>query len=132
MTRKSNTRGSQPTNSLRASPRLLARSAQTWHLTAMKWWKKNQQKLKDLFEEYGRVAFGTYVALWAAVLVGYAVAIKMGVQFDGAAETSGILFAAWVTVKATQPVRIAITVLLTPFVARLLKRAPNNTPVPAE
>ena len=45
-------------------------------------------------------------------------------QFVGAWFACGVLIAAWVTVKATQPVRIAITLVLTPFVARFFQREP--------
>ena len=41
---------------------------------------------------------------------------------------AGVIFGAWVAVKATQPVRIIITLAATPFIARMLKREPRSVP----
>jgi len=116
--------GPQPTASL-------ARVAGTGQYTRVKWWNELQQKLKDLFEEYGKVAIWTYVVLWALVLIGYAVAIQLGFEVEGAAATGGVLFAAWVAVKVTQPARIVATLVLTPFVARFFTRETTEA-LPAE
>ncbi len=105
-------------------PHRLRTACRRGNSALMKWWLTLKQKLKDLFEEYGKVALWVYGILWAAVLIGYAAAIQLGFEIDGAAQTSGVLIAAWVTVKATQPVRIAITLVLTPFVARFFQREP--------
>jgi hypothetical protein len=92
----------------------------------MNWWKELKVKLQDLFEEYGKVAIWTYVVLWASVLIAYAIAIQLGVEIEGAAATGGVLFAAWVAVKVTQPVRIVATLVLTPFLARFINREPTE------
>ena len=79
-------------------------------------------KLKKLVSEYGPVALGTYLAIFALVLGGFAVAISLGLHVQSAAGTAGVLGAAWVAAKVTQPLRIAATLVLTPIVAKVLSR----------
>jgi hypothetical protein len=79
-------------------------------------------KLKELLEEYGRVALYTYVVIWLAVLAGFVVAISLGFRDAGAAEGAGVLLSAWVATKLTQPLRIAATLGLTPLVAAVLRK----------
>ena len=98
----------------------------------MTWWNGNKEKFERIKNEYGRVALGTYLALWAAVLVAYAVAIKLGIDVDGVSSKGGILFGAWVAAKVSQPVRIVLTVVLTPFVASVLRRPPTPLAAPEE
>lgn len=78
--------------------------------------------MKALFDEFGMVAVVTYFAIFALVIGGFAVAISMGVQVEGAAGTAGTLAAAWVAAKLTQPLRIIATLVLTPFIGRFLRR----------
>lgn len=85
-------------------------------------------KLKELLEEYGRVALYTYLAIWLAVLAGFVIAISLGFHDAGVAEGAGVLLSAWVATKLTQPLRIAATLGLTPLVAaahRKWKKPPS-------
>jgi membrane protein implicated in regulation of membrane protease activity len=82
----------------------------------------NRERFKALLAEYSGVALGTYLGIFFLVLAGFALAISAGVEVEGAASGAGLLAAAWVATKLTQPLRIAATVVLTPFVARLLRR----------
>ena len=91
----------------------------------MNWWKQNKARFEELQRVYGKVALGTYLVLWIAVLVGFGVAIKLGYTVEGFDGTGSILFGSWVAAKVTQPARIAATIVLTPFVAKLLRREPN-------
>ena len=93
----------------------------------MAWWKRTKERWEQLQKAYGRVAIGTYLSLWAMVLIGYVVAIKIGVDVKGASGAGGVLFGAWVAAKVSQPVRIVLTLVLTPFIARCLKRKPTTT-----
>jgi len=90
----------------------------------MDWWNRTKSRWEQIQKEYGRTALGTYLFLWASVLIGYAVAINMGIEVDGAAGTSGVLFGAWVAAKVSQPARIVLTIVLTPVVARVLRSRP--------
>jgi hypothetical protein len=114
-----------------------------------------REKLKLLLSEYGPVAMATYFAIFFLTLAGFALAITYGVDVhkikqwlggseagagDSALSGAGLLFAAWLLTKATQPFRIAGTLALTPLVAAVLKRirkggakteapgAPSDTP----
>jgi len=86
------------------------------------------EKVKKLFADYGSIAVGTYLAIFAVVLAGFAVAIASGFHVHSAAGSAGVLGAAWVATKVTQPIRIVATAALTPFVARLWWRFRPRSP----
>jgi hypothetical protein len=79
-------------------------------------------RLKALLEEYGTMALVIYFAIFALVLAGFAIAIAAGVQVKSAAGGAGVLGAAWVATKLTQPLRILATLALVPIVARIKRR----------
>jgi hypothetical protein len=66
------------------------------------------------------------------VIVGFAMAIQMGIAVESTAGKAGVWGAAWVATKVTQPLRILATLLLTPLLAQLLRRRkpadPDNRP----
>ena len=79
-------------------------------------------RLEALLAKYGKLALIIYFAIFALVLAGFAIAIRIGVQVESAAGEAGTLGAAWLATKLTQPLRILATVLLTPVVARVLEK----------
>lgn len=81
-----------------------------------------REKFKTLMAEYGRVALGTYLGIFVLTLVGFAVAIQTGVEVQSAGAGAGVLGAAYLATKVTQPIRIGGTLLLTPIVARVLRK----------
>lgn len=81
-----------------------------------------KEKLKILLAEYGRVAIATYLAIFALAFAGFAAAISLGVEVESAKQGAGVMGAAYLAVKLTQPVRIAATLALTPVVARLVRK----------
>jgi hypothetical protein len=81
-----------------------------------------REKLKLLLEEYGRLAIWVYLVLWLSVLAGFAVAISTGFKADSGAAGLGVLGAAWVATKLTQPLRIGATLLLTPAISAVWKK----------
>jgi hypothetical protein len=90
--------------------------------------------IKKLAEAYGPWAIGIYLAIFFSVWAGFAVAIHFGLTTDGLGGNAGVIAAAWVATKATQPLRIAGTVALTPLLARLWRKnqdrdKPTDTPV---
>jgi hypothetical protein len=90
-------------------------------------------KLKTLLEEYGRVAIWTYLVIWLSVLGGFVFAIATGFRASSGAVGLGVIGAAWVATKLTQPLRIAATLALTPVVATALKKwRPPQTPTEDE
>lgn len=90
-------------------------------------------RLERLAAEYGSVAIAVYFSLFAVVLGGFAAAIALGVEVEGAAGKASVLGAAWVATKLTQPLRIGATLLLTPLVGGLRNRwrARGGAPVEA-
>ena len=92
--------------------------------------EKSMKRLKELINEYGPIAIGTYLVIFVLVLTGFALAIHFGFEPDGVAGGLGLLAAAWLATKATQPLRIAATFALTPVVARVVRRSPASTAAP--
>ena len=88
----------------------------------MSWFKQTMARLDQVKAEYGKIAIWTYMTLWVLVLSTFFLAIKMGVEIEGAGEASSALFGAWVAAKVTQPFRIAATIVLTPMVAKMLRK----------
>jgi hypothetical protein len=86
-----------------------------------------REKLKVLLEEYGRMAVWIYLVIWLVVLAGFATAISAGFNAgfnvkSVSASGMGVLGAAWLATKLTQPLRIAATLLLTPAISTALKK----------
>lgn len=86
------------------------------------------EKLKKLMVEYGAVALATYYAIFFLVLGGAAIAIKLGFDIESAKGAAGLLGAAWLATKVTQPLRILATVALTPLIAKLYERSFRRAP----
>lgn len=82
----------------------------------------NRARLKNLLAEYGKLAIYVYLAIFVVVLAGFAVAIQSGIKTEGTVGKMGVVGAAWVATKVSQPLRILATLVLTPLVARLLRR----------
>ncbi|MFO0635898.1 MAG: hypothetical protein U0168_23915 [Nannocystaceae bacterium] len=81
------------------------------------WFKAKREQLREHFAEFGGIAIATYFAIFFLTWAGFVVAIRMGVEVDGAAENTGTIGAAYVATKLTQPLRIIATLALTPAVA---------------
>lgn len=79
-------------------------------------------KLERLASEYGPVALATYLVIFVVVLVGFATAIKLGMNVEGAAGNASVVGGAWLATKLTQPLRIGATLVLTPIIAKLKQR----------
>lgn len=97
-----------------------------------------KERLKQLVEVYGPIALVVYFALFALTLAGFVVAIRMGMgdalaarlhlnASAEAASTGAVFFFAWAAAKATQPVRIAATLFVTPVVAKLKRRGSDSS-----
>lgn len=80
-----------------------------------------KQRLLDLLAEYGRLALYVYFVIFALVFVGFAIALSAGIEVEGATSGAGLIGAAWLATKVTQPIRILVTLAVTPLVGRGLK-----------
>jgi hypothetical protein len=106
-------------------------SAPSGFARARAWWSRQSQKLKDHFAEYGGIAIATYFVIFALTWTGFAVAIGQGVAVDGAATDGTTIGTAWLATKATQPLRILVTLAITPLVAAIWHRIRPPAPKPA-
>jgi len=89
--------------------------------------------------EYGVIAVGIYFTIFFLCLIGSWAAIERGVDLAALARRAGLSpsgivanlgawTAAYIFTKILQPLRIALTVVLTPFVAQLYERMRPRTP----
>lgn len=81
-----------------------------------------KQRLTALFEDYGKIAIVTYFTLSILTIVGFSVAIWLGAEPSSATGAIGVIIAGWALAKATMPIRILITLALTPVVAIVVRR----------
>src|SRR3954470_23391806 len=87
-----------------------------------------KQRLTALFEEYGRIAIITYLVLSGLAIAGFSVAIWIGAEPSTATGVLGVLFAGWLLAKATMPIRILITLGMTPLIAMFVRRRRGSEP----
>jgi hypothetical protein len=87
-----------------------------------------KDRLKRLVEEYGATAIGVFLALWVLVFAGACVAIAYGWRPQSTAGTVGTVAAAYVVLRLTLPIRVPATLVLTPLVARAMKRLRQRRP----
>ena len=92
-----------------------------------------RKTFQKLLAEYGVVAivvyftifFATWIGAWAAIQQGVdlaALARRVGLSGNRIVANLGAWTAAYIFTKILQPVRIGITLLLTPLLARLYER----------
>jgi len=81
-----------------------------------------KQRLSAQFNEYGRIAIITYFTLSILTIIGFSVAIGIGAEPSSATGVLGVIAAGWVAAKATLPIRILITLAITPVVALVVNR----------
>jgi hypothetical protein len=81
-----------------------------------------KQRLSALFSEYGRIAIVTYFAISILTIIGFSIAFAVGVAPSSATGVLGVIAAGWVAAKATLPIRVLITLGLTPAVAYVVNR----------
>ena len=86
-----------------------------------------KQRMTALFEDYGRIAIITYFTLSGMAIVGFSIAIWIGAEPSSATGVLGVIIAGWVAAKATLPIRILITLALTPLVAFVVGRLRRTT-----
>lgn len=93
-----------------------------------------KQRLEALIEKYGWVAIVTYLTLSLLTIIGFSVAIWVGAEPSSATGVLGVLFAGWALAKATMPLRILITLGLTPLIAMVVRRrrVPASDEPPAD
>lgn len=94
-----------------------------------------KQRLSALFAEYGRIAVIVYFTLSFLAIIGFSVAFGFGWEPSTASGVLGVIFAGWVAAKATLPLRILITLAITPVVSlavERVRRRRNTSSAPAD
>ncbi len=102
---------------LNATPTLFKQAKST----AMSIFKRANEKLQSLLSEYGGVALGTYIVIFALTLFGFYTAIQSGIDVEGVTGEAGTIGAAYIATKATLPIRVGATFVLTPLAARIYR-----------
>jgi hypothetical protein len=87
-----------------------------------------KERLSDHFNEYGRIAIITYFTLSILTIVGFSIAIGIGTSPESTTGVLGVIAAGWVAAKATLPIRILITLGVTPVVAVVVTRLRRTRP----
>src|SRR5689334_5094420 len=89
-----------------------------------------KERLTALFEEYGRIAIIVYLVLSGLAITVFSIAIWVGAEPSTATGVLGVVIAGWLLAKATMPIRILITLGLTPAIAMLVRRRRGSEPPP--
>jgi hypothetical protein len=89
-----------------------------------------QERLIQLIEEYGKVAFAVWAVIAVLVFGGTALALQLGMDIQGAKGTAGTFAGAYLVYQLSKPLRWAAVAALTPLVARLLRRGPRSPRTP--
>lgn len=90
-----------------------------------------RKTLQTFLVEYGAIAVVVYLLIFTLVLVGFWAAINFGWQPTSVAGNAGAWTAAYIATKFTQPLRIAATLAITPFIAKLYERVTGRAPAKA-
>jgi len=92
-----------------------------------------KERLSALFRQYGQIAVYTYFVLSILTIIGFSLAFAVGTAPESATGVFGVILAGWVAAKATLPVRILITLALTPGISVVVNRLRRRGPAaPAE
>ncbi len=87
-----------------------------------------KERLAKQFADYPRIAIITYLVMSLATIIGFSIAIGLGVGPTSASGVLGVIGAGWLAAKATMPLRILATLALTPLIAALVKRFSRRRP----
>ena len=90
--------------------------------------RKSINSFRHVLAEYGVVALVLHYVIFGLVLGGAWLAMRAGWQPSSRIAGVGTWAAAYLVTKITQPVRIILTVALTPFVARGYERVTGRRP----
>lgn len=74
---------------------------------------------------YGPYALVTWFVIFGVTLAGFGVAISLGFKPEGVAGNTGTWLAAYAATQVTKPIRIVMTLALTPLIAKVFRREPQ-------
>ena len=87
----------------------------------------SRQRLRRLFVEFGALGLSLHYAVYVLVLIGFALSIGGASIGDSgtlraSSGTLGVWAAAYVAAKLTLPLRVLVTIVLTPLLRGLIRR----------
>jgi len=85
------------------------------------------KRLKAMLAQYGPVLMIAWFLIFGLSIAGFSAAISMGFEVDGAVGSMGTLGAAYIATQLIKPLRIILTLAVTPLLAKVL---PWWRPVP--
>jgi len=85
-------------------------------------WADLKARYETLLIEFGWTAVAVHYTVFFATWFGFWLAIKNGMALEGAAADAGTVGGSCAMTQATKPVRIPITLVVTPFVVGLWHR----------
>lgn len=80
------------------------------------------ERWKALLPEYGKIALTIYFTIFGLVLAGFVIAIRLGFETASTSGWVGTFAGAYAATKVSQPLRILATLVLTPAIARIVRR----------
>ena len=89
-------------------------------------------KMQDMFAQYGRMGIIVYFGIFFLTFFLFWLALSVGVDisswdfFSGKLEKLGTIALAYAATKLTQPIRIGLTLVLTPLIARFFPEAKTS------
>jgi hypothetical protein len=92
-------------------------------------WADLKLRYQTLLTEYGYGAFGVWFTVFFATWFGFYVAIQNGMNLEGAAASAGTIGGAYVATQATKPIRLVITLVLTPVIVGGWRKFRGHPPV---
>jgi hypothetical protein len=87
-----------------------------------------KERLVALSRQYGPIAVYTYFILSILAIIGFSIAFAVGTSPESASGVFGVIVAGWVAAKVTLPLRILITLALTPGIAVVVNRLRRRPP----
>ena len=88
------------------------------------------ERLKAMLNEYGPILVAVYLVIYVVTVVGFAIALTQGTEVEGTAGAAGLWAGAWVAAKLTQPIRVLVTLAVTPVVGALRDRIRGRRALP--
>ncbi len=90
-----------------------------------------KERLRAIIKDFPKIAIITYLVLSAIAITGFSIAIGIGAEPSTATGVIGVIGAGWLAAKVTVPLRILITLAVTPPIAALWHRIrPPKPPEP--
>lgn len=85
-------------------------------------WSTLKSRYTELLAEFGQAALVVWFTIFAITWSGFYLAIRGGIDPEGLASQAGTMGGAYLATQATKPLRIGLTLVLTPPAVALWHR----------